>query len=322
MTTRVPWLISSLAALYALSGFWASARQERSTIREAVLKAGFAEAANAAGVRDLDEPLTSSDFGVAGDTFAAGYYLVREMDRQGLGPLHVTLYRRRVGRWLHASNYEDRGSVMAVQVTPERLLLDLHRTPSAGTGLVLDVLTLRLVASLRGYDLRPLQGGDIVFKANMVHFAPTSQERLMMYEGATHRETEVFPGPIESPLATAYRQTVVSTYSGLPSDQKKELASSPYGPVDDFDRSVSRLTAGGPRRLAFVVAYYSARLGDFPPRLWTIVRCDGVEAGWSCNERPLDEAAAVNGVALTFDDRRLPVDYAAIDRILQALLAR
>jgi hypothetical protein len=56
------------------------------TLREALSRSGFAEAATIEGAPDLDRRLTSSGFGVDGTRFVAAYYFEDELDNQFVRP--------------------------------------------------------------------------------------------------------------------------------------------------------------------------------------------------------------------------------------------
>jgi len=180
------------------------------------------------------------------------------------------------------------------------VLLDLHGSPSAGTGLVLDATTLSAVGSLNGFNLRGLARGEILFSANMTHFAPTHQERLMLYTPQTRLESELFPGRTPSVIASAYRRLINSTYAALPALVKQEFETSVYGPVDDFDRSISHvIESGDETRIAFYIGYRSARLSGKLPPIAAIGRCQRQESHtWTCDEMEFDAAARSAGMAV------------------------
>lgn len=291
------------------------------TLRAALLHHGFAAAIGAPEMRKVDAPLTSSEFGVSGGTFAAAYYLREEVLGQGLGRLHVSVFDRASGRWRHAAGRQQIGSVRGVSVGERYILIEGHANPSAGVGLLLNRTNLRTVARLSGYDLRLLSTGSILYHANMVHFAPVHQERLVVFEPRTRSEAEIFPGKAESVIAASYRRSILTAYEKLSASQKGAFEQSAYGPVDDFDRNISHLAERpGGDRLAFVASYESARMEKRIPRAQTLVQCDRTSAlVWSCNERDLDEAAR----AYAFDLRRQPngwFESADIDPLIKKAL--
>lgn len=296
------------------------------TLREALAKSGFAEAVLASGARDLDRPLTSWEFSAAGDTFAAAYYFADELSEgNGLGPLHVSRVDRTCRCWTHAPTFDGdtSGSVLRFQITPHHILVELHRSPSAGLGIVLEPTTLGTIARLSGFRLQELSDGSILFSGNMVHFAPTHQQRLLALSLGSRAATEIFPGRQESVVAANYRLAVQTAYAGLPKAKQDELEGSVYGPIDDFDRSLGEITVGEvATRIAFVASYESDRLGeDVPhPALQTVVQCDHqAREKWSCDERELQEAGRAVGVSLARDrDGRFRKE--GVDLLLQAVL--
>lgn len=292
------------------------------TLRAALLHHGFATAIGAPEMPKVDAPLTSSEFGVSGGTFAAAYYLREEVLGQGLGRLHVSVFDRTSGRWRHAAALRQQiGSVLGVSVGDRYILIEGHANPSAGVGLLLNRTNLRTVARLSGYGLRLLSSGSILYHANMVHFAPVHQERLMVFEPRTRSEAEIFPGKAESVVAASYRRSILTAFEKLSASQKGAFEQSAYGALDDFDRNISHLAerpAGD--RLAFVASYESARMEKRIPRAQTLVQCDRTSAlVWSCNERDLDEAAR----AFAFELRRQPngwFENADIDPLIKKAL--
>src|SRR5712671_2193871 len=69
------------------------------SLRETLERSGFEDAIRTNNGPDLDRKLTSSAFGTSPDTFVAGYYFEDELDGQGLGPLHVSLFDRSRREW-------------------------------------------------------------------------------------------------------------------------------------------------------------------------------------------------------------------------------
>ena len=299
------------------------------TLREAVLTSGFGDAVSAEGARDLDRPLTSSSFTAASDSFVAGYYFVDELSRgQALGPLHVSWFHRQDRLWVHAPKIDDYtiiGSVLGIQITDRYILVDLHGSPSAGQGLVLERPRLQVAATVSGYGLHMLTDGSLRYFGSMVHFAPNHQERLMIFDPSARKETEIFPGLRESGIAMDYRRAIKEVYARLPESKKDEYRLSTYGAVDDFDRALWTVKESDDgARLAFVVSYDCDRFKyDVPhPSVQTIVRCDRQAVGaWSCNERELRQTGIDVGVPLTRDPNGR-YEKATLDALVQAVLDR
>lgn len=294
------------------------------TLRAALARYGFDNAVGAADAPRLDAPLTSSEFGASPTAFAAAYYFRDELKGEGFGRLHVSVFDRPSGRWKHAPAVRKPvGSVLGVRVSARYVLIEGHASPSAGVGVLLNRASLRVVTRLPGYGLRLLRGDTILYHANMVHFAPLHQERLIVFDPQTRREVEIFPGKQESAIAATYRRSIRATYDSLPAAQKATFEQSAYGPVADFDRSISFL-ADRPTgdRLAFVASYDSDRLDKKIPRAQALVECDRkASLVWSCSERDLDEAAR----AYAFELRRQPngwFESADIDPLIKRVLDR
>jgi hypothetical protein len=302
-------------------GFVPSGQQVPGTLRAALLHYGFESAIHAPEAPKIDAPLTSSEFGVNASTFAAAYYLRNELQGQALGRLHVSVFDRTTGRWRHATLRQQVGSVLAVKLSERYILIEGHASPSAGVGLLLNQTHLRTVSRLSGYGLRFLPDSSILYRANMVHFAPVHQERLMVFDPKAHREAEIFPGRVESAVAASYRRKILATYERLSAAQQAAFEQSAYGALDDFDRSISYL-AERPTgdRLAFVASYESNRMDKWVPRVQSLVHCARTSVlVWSCSERDLDEAAR----ALAFEMRRQPSGWfesADIDPLIKKVL--
>ena len=116
-------------------------------LREALERSGFEDGIRTIDVPDLDRTLTSSAFGTSPDTFVAAYYFQDQLEGQGLGPLHVSLFDRSRREWVHKPDVtadveklglRSGGSVAGVVVTRKILLVDTHYSPSAGFTVVLD----------------------------------------------------------------------------------------------------------------------------------------------------------------------------------------
>lgn len=313
--------VLSLAIALQMVGTGAgSEAQPRNTIRAQLVEAGFSEAVAVAAAPALDEPVTSSAFAASNGMFVAAYYLQKEVEGQALGPLHVSAFDKNTGRWIHAGGLNARGSVLKVDVIGPFVLIALHSSPSAGTGLVLDATTLDVVGSLKGFNLRAIAHGEILFWANMVHFAPTHQERLMLYTPQTRLESELFPGLTPSTIASSYRQLIRSTYAALPASAKQEFETSAYGAVDDFDRTISHvIESADQRRIAFYIGYSSTRLAGKLPPIAAIGRCQRQQSHtWTCDETEFDAVARSAGIDLS---RRPGVepDTAQIEQVVRRI---
>ncbi len=293
------------------------------SLREALDRSGFDDGIRTNDGPDLDRRLTSSAFGTSSDTFVAGYYFQDELDGQGLGPLHVSLFDRSRRTWVHKANISadvERlglmagGSVLGVIVTPKTLLLDTHFSPSAGFTIVLD-RSLNVVTSLRGYRPRVTGDGSIWYLGDMVHFADSHQETLRLFDLGRKEEVEVFPGATLSPLAAAYQRKIRTIYAKLPANQRDP----------SFDRDIQEVAERDSSAFAFIVGYRSDYLDGSHvdhPRLTTIARCDRRSRGrWSCTEQEIRAFARGIQFSLTpdADGRYTSRD---LDALAQAALKR
>lgn len=288
----------------------ASALQGSGTIGEALAKAGLADAGAVPGAPDTNRVVSSSEFAASDDSFVAAVYFADEIKDGLLGALRVWRFDRHGRRWIQASSLPEMGSVMGVRLEGGFVLVDTHDTPSAGSGLVFDATSLRLVVELPGFWLRAMPGGRVRFSHNMVHFAPTHQARLMVFDARSGRTVEVFPGTAESPLAVAFRDRVRTAFAALPAAVRREYLLSVHGVAldggaDDFDRGFLQIEhRDDGQRLALLVSYDSRLPGVAgDQRMDTVVSCAVVGGGaWACEERELPSFAAAAGVALTRDE--------------------
>jgi hypothetical protein len=136
----------------------------------------------------------------------------------------------------------------------------------------------------------------------MVHLAPTSKETLFIFDPASRKTVEGFPGVRASSIGDAFRREIRAGYARLPYSVRQKYELSAYGPIDDFDRSFQMIRErddGG--RVAFIAVYACHRCDvDMPiARKRAAVRCDRQQSGeWSCAEQELERVAADLGVLL------------------------
>jgi len=283
------------------------------SLRETLERSGFEDAIRTNNGPDLDRKLTSSAFGTSPDTFVAGYYFEDELDGQGLGPLHVSLFDRSRREWAHKHNVETElkelarfgiGSVNGIVVSAQTVLLDTHLSPSAGLTIVMS-RSLRVLSALYGYGARITKEGAVWYFGDMVHFADIHQETLKSFDLGTSAEVEIFPGARLSSIAEAYRRQIKEIYAKIQDNQH----------LDDFDRSIDSVIERNSMRFAFVVGYRSDYLDGSKvahPTLSTIARCDRQSGGaWSCSERELEQFAREVGTTVSknsyggYDERML-----------------
>lgn len=297
--------------------------QNRATLRVVLANAGLADAVTAAGAPDLDRTLTSSEFAAERGSFVAAYYFNDEAPNQVLGPLHVSRFDRGTRQWISARPFDPEisGSVLQVAIGARYVILSLHGTPSAGQGVVLDARTLSFLGAFKGIDGHELQDGVIAYSGSVIHFAPTHQYRLFVFDPALKRSTEVFPGSRESRIAIEYRRKLRTAYARLPQASREEFEQSVYGAVDDFDRHVESVVGGANGRvIAFAAHYSSTRLDDFAP-MQTVVRCRRQAAVWTCEESSIEQAARATRINVSReDDGRYGRE--GVERLLGALVNR
>jgi hypothetical protein len=292
-------------------------------LREALERSGFEDGIRTNGGPDLDRTLTSSAFGTSPDTFVAGYYFEDELQGQGLGALHVSLFDRSRRDWIHKHNVSADvenlglmagGSVLGIVVNATLVSLDTHASPSAGFTIVLD-RSLNVVTSLGGYRSRVTNDGSIWYFGNMVHFADTHQETLKIFDSGRRRESEIFPGTKLSSIAEGYRRRIRAVYAGLPAHQ--------HDP--DFDRTIQLVAERHSTSFAFVVGYGSDYLDGsrvVHPTLTTVARCDRRSTGdWSCSEREIAQSARDAGVSVSADSHGR-YDTHTLETLVQAAFDR
>jgi hypothetical protein len=254
------------------------------TLREALIRAGLPKAVAAPDAPPLDRRLVSWAGTSSADVFVAGYYFEDELPAERL---YVSLFDPAEGRWrtVRMPEGHDTGSVTRIAVTRTHVLVNGHWTPSAARAHVLDRRTLAAVASVDGYRLRAIRDGTLLYGANMLHFAPNHQERLMTVDLATGTSHEIYPGTAASTTAAAYRTTIRAAWRGLTTAEQSEVAGV-YGPVDDFDRSIGDVIEHDDGRgIAFVVTYRSDRLRDRVAPKTVVIECRSVGIRWQCSEQ-------------------------------------
>ncbi len=298
-----------------------SSTAAQATIRAALLQHGFAAAIDASGPPLLDEVVDGSEFISNDDTFVAAYHFERDLKALDYS-LRVSAYHSKTRAWLHASALPHSGGVLGARIAGPYLIVPTRISPSANLEHILDAATLRVLGSLFGFDTQLLPDGTILFSGGMRHFAPTHQERLLIFDPRTSRETELFPGKNESPIASGYRRLVRQSYGRLPADVKAKHERSADGPIDDFDRQFTRITVRPDgRRIAFVTFYGSNRLRGAIASETTIVRCDHrADRTWSCEERAPADIARTLGIDLkpNADGKYEDVQ---VDTLLRTILA-
>ena len=287
---------------------------------------------------DLDRPLTTSDFDAGAESFVAAVHFVDELrGRHELGP--VTLIRiTRDGR-ITRRRTEPIGTVTGVQTAPWGAVIRIHRTPSAGGVIILN-RDLEVVAELDGYGGDVLPNGTVMYRGNMVHFAPIHKQSVWAYEPGAKEADEIFPGAFVSRIGEQVRQAIRATVIRIGNSAKIDWNVGGSGAPDDYDRSITRQeNSSGGNSVALVVKYDNDRLLYGDPNVitengettrrdasWpayealTVVRCDRAQPRrWSCRERLLADAAREFKIAVP---ARSEETWQAHDAALTSILKR
>jgi hypothetical protein len=257
--------------------------QDPDTLRLRLTAAAIAGADAAPGAPALDRALSSSHSGASNDFFVAGYYFVNELRDGSLGPLHVSVFDRRTSRWAHVPLPPDpAGAVTFIRIRGNTAALTLH----SGFALVIDARSAQAIGQFRGFPRQLLSDESVVYLEPQRQFSPTFQDELAIFDVQSRQHQQVFPGPGESAHATQFRETIRQAWTRLPERRRKEIASSVFGLVDDFDRSIERIVESDGGRLTLDVTYQSERLrGEAPdPRLETRVTCERQSTRYVCTE--------------------------------------
>ena len=180
------------------------------------------------GPQDLDRPITSYAVENATDLFTIAYSQ-REAANTLLDELRISMLDKTAGSWLHAVLPRvrqaslasplawDLGSLVRVSHTSRYLLMDTHRTPSAGTLLVLS-RTLQPIAALDGWLAVALAGGIVMYQHSMVHFAPTHAAELWSFDPRSGQNARLYPTRPYQPVRRAYIERVRSIYARVGED--------------------------------------------------------------------------------------------------------
>jgi hypothetical protein len=261
--------------------------------------AGHGVRTGAGGPADLDEPVTSFAVENARDVFAVAYYR-REAADTLPDELRISVLDKAAGSWRHAvlprvrrapaasSLAWDAGSILRVSHTSQYVLLDTHRTPSAGRLLVLS-RSLQPVASLDGWLAAALPGGRIVYHHSLTHFAPTHPAELWVVDPFTGRNDRLYPTQPYGRVRRAYIEQVRAIYARV--GEAWFRVNNHHGDPERFDSAIGPPYAVSPdgRALAFAASFgnVDAHSPAATPGLDVLVVCD--VAARRCSE---EEAAA------------------------------
>jgi hypothetical protein len=219
--------------------------------------------------------------------------------------LNVAVYHKAAGSWRVVAVERDRmdsapriapytlGSAIKLSWLGDHLLVDTHRTPSAGTLLVLD-RNLRPVATLKGWSQVVVSGGKLVYHRNMVHFAATHPAELWIFDPATGGDTMLYPTIPYQDVRRRYVEQVRDIYARLGEDWFRQH--NHHMMADRFDSSIGTpLVDERGERIAFVAVFGDnggARAS--PPMVEVLVVCDSVGSAPRCAETELSAMRAAH----------------------------
>ena len=148
---------------------------------------------------DADRRITSYAVQADAGWFAIAYYW---FDGTELLPpeLRLRVLDRRRGVWQHRMLHDDvhrGGSALHIHRAGGFIYIDLHRTPSAGSLIVLTE-RLELKRQLNGWASLLLPDGRMLYENNMIHFAPAHAGSVSLFEPTTNRTIRVYPARREN----------------------------------------------------------------------------------------------------------------------------
>lgn len=155
----------------------------------------------------LSDPITSYATLNTDDEFLIAYYRVYPGNELP-SPLFLARFDKRSGKWQEASltdlkvniSGETEPETQADCIGPALRLernrnwyyLDLHWTPSAGCLVILNH-NLTIHRTLPGWTEAFFKSGPVVYKGNMVHFAPLHPETLFLYDPVANKSQQIYP---------------------------------------------------------------------------------------------------------------------------------
>ena len=270
---------------------------------------------------DLDRSITSYAIENGDDLFAIAYYWangepllpdtlqIAVLNKAARSWTSVSLPRARNGATSTDSSWFA-GSVTAVAHTNDYLYIDTHKSPSAGTELVL-TRQLVPVAALDGWILLVLPNGTALYEHSMVHFAPTHSAEMWMFEPRSGRDRLLYPTRPYQPLRRSYIEEVKQIYAGIPDSWFAEH--NHHGDPERFDSGFMPppvANANG-TTVAFIVKFGNDDRGPWPtntPVLDVLVVCGNLRAAARCTEQQLSEVRRTHA---SWSDAQILRDAAA-----------
>ncbi len=139
------------------------------------------------------------------------------------------------------------GSPDGIDFTRNYILFSFHNTPSANTVLAADH-NLNLVEVLYGFDFHEIAPDQVIFIENMIHFASTHPERIMLADVRIGAAQELYPPKGDRLRAAFSREHKAS----MPHPDVCAALNDPCDP-DNYDEDIQFLGADSPGRFAIRV---------------------------------------------------------------------
>lgn len=266
------------------------------TLREALLKEGVAVTSPQAPA-DLDRAITSYAVENEADQFAVAYYWLGETD-QLPDTFRISVLDKASGAWTHAElpSTTDAygapfgiGSLLQIHHTGQRIYLDTHANPSAGTLLVLN-RQLQPVAALNGWLELVFPNDTVVYQHSMVHFSSTHPAELWVYEPEPKRNIRLYPNKPYQPVRRAYMKKVKKIYEDLGEDWFR--VNNHHMDPELFDTSISPEVVGNDAGTSVAFLAQFGDLGSSPastPVQEVLVVCRNIASTRArCTEKELD----------------------------------
>ena len=174
------------------------------------------------GPADLDRRIASYSAENWADLFVIAFYPLGSDGTPLPDTLRISAFDRRTKAWSHAALERRRaeppawdvGSVLGIQHSADRIFLDTHTNPSAGTVIVLDRV-LRPLAALDGWLLALLPSGRVFYQRSMPHFVATHPAELWTWDPQTSRDTRVYPSEPYDSVRLRYIAATRQVYERL-----------------------------------------------------------------------------------------------------------
>lgn len=183
------------------------------------------------------------------------------------------------------------GSISAVRIAKDYLLVSTHLSPSASNTLVL-TRDLKLRRELNGYPVATMANGTLLLHKSQIHFAPTHVMELSAYDPMRNIERQIFPPAKPDPVRADFINRVRNEYSlrGREWFQQNNHHMNP----ERFDSALSGVVVNDQAHtIAFLVYYFNPINESGDPRasqeriLTTCTSLDQVDR-IACKERPWD----------------------------------